>query len=207
MSGTILLTRTRTIAPVNRETNSNRSLRQSRVNRSSSSGRTVLLSGPIWRLGSGLTAIMQSWLPASSLTTRSKLPCVWLVIWALQPISSRTAALPLVARIGTARSEVPKMFTQCRLPILTASIAASSQRHRYSVRRLDCADVYGSFPCPLWLKSGHVQCTNVKAEGLALFRDRAIVANFIFMGDTVRSGLGARGEAAIIRRKVYANVA
>jgi len=52
-----------------------------------------------------------------------------------------------------------------------------------------------------------VQCTNVKAEGLALFRDRAIVANFIFMGDTVRSGLGARGEAAIIKRKVYANVA
>ena len=48
---------------------------------------------------------------------------------------------------------------------------------------------------------------NVKAEGLALFRDRAIVANFIFMGDTVRSGLGARGEAAIIKRKVYANVA
>src|SRR5262245_5445351 len=97
--------------------------------------------------------------------------------WALQPISSRTAALPLVARIGTARSEVPKMFTQCRLPILTASIAASSQRHRYSVRRPDCADVYGSFPCPLWVKSGHVQCTNVKAAGLALFRDRVIAAN------------------------------
>jgi hypothetical protein len=45
-----------------------------------------------------------------------------------------------------------------------------------------------------------------QAEGLALFRDRAIVANFIFMGDTVRSGLGTCGEAAIMKRKVYANV-
>jgi hypothetical protein len=31
--------------------------------------------------------------------------------------------------------------------------------------------------------------------------------NFIFMGDTVCSGLGACGEAAIMKRKVYANVA
>ena len=46
-----------------------------------------------------------------------------------------------------------------------------------------------------------------QAEGLALFRDRAIVANFIFMGDTVRSGLGTCGKAAIMKRKVYANVA
>jgi hypothetical protein len=46
-----------------------------------------------------------------------------------------------------------------------------------------------------------------QAEGIALFWDRAIVANFIFMGDTVRSGLGACGEAAIMKRKVYANVA
>src|SRR5262249_31351941 len=71
--------------------------------------------------------------------------------------SSRTAALPLVARIGTARSEAPKMFTQCHLPILTASIAASSQRHRYSVRRPDSADVYGSFACPLWVKRRHLR--------------------------------------------------
>src|SRR5262245_36536747 len=85
-------------------------------------------------------------------------------------------------------------------------------------------------------KSGHVQCTKIcrlrpksghldehrhfrrrararrsnicdQAEGLALFRDRAIVANFILMGDAVRSGLGACGEAAIMKRKVYANVA
>lgn len=33
------------------------------------------------------------------------------------------------------------------------------------------------------------------------------VANFIFMGDTVRSGLDTCGEAAIMKRKVYANVA
>ena len=46
-----------------------------------------------------------------------------------------------------------------------------------------------------------------QAEGLALFRDRAIVANFIFMGDTVRSGLGTCGKAAIMKRKVYTNVA
>ena len=46
-----------------------------------------------------------------------------------------------------------------------------------------------------------------QAKGLALFRDSAIVANFIFMGDTVLSGLGACGEAAIMKRKVYANVA
>jgi hypothetical protein len=40
-----------------------------------------------------------------------------------------------------------------------------------------------------------------------VFRDRAIVANFIFMGDTVRSGSGTCGKAAIMKRKVYTNVA
>jgi len=75
--------------------------------------------------------------------------------------------------------------------------------------------------CLLRAKSGHLdehrhfrrraraRRSNIcdQAEGLALFRDRAIVANFIFMGDTVCSGLGACGEAAIMKRKVYANVA
>jgi uncharacterized protein GlcG (DUF336 family) len=40
-----------------------------------------------------------------------------------------------------------------------------------------------------------------QAEGLALFRDRAIVVNFIFIGYTVRSGLGVCGEAAINEKK------
>ena len=75
--------------------------------------------------------------------------------------------------------------------------------------------------CPLSAKSGRLdehrhfrrraraRRSNIcdQTEGLALFRDRAIVANFIFMGDTIRSGLGTCGEAAIMKRKVYANVA
>jgi len=83
-----------------------------------------------------------------------------------------------------------------------------------NLKNSDCA-------CPLWANSRHLderrhfrrraraRRSNIcdQAEGLALFRDRAIVANFIFMGDTVRSGLGTCGEAAIMKRKVYANVA
>jgi hypothetical protein len=71
--------------------------------------------------------------------------------------------------------------------------------------------------CPLYPNSRQLdeQRSAAPAQGALIFVIKPRVlpysairgAHFIFMADTVRGGLGTCGKAAIMKRKVYANVA